>query len=275
MANDNRLTLRPAGDLSTLGKATDKLFSSISKLSSGRRINKASDDPAGLAVADSLSAAISQLSKGTQNISDGGSLLAIRDGATAALTDVSTRLSELATQSANGTLSDTQRSALNDEFQALKQEVNRIAATTEFNGQKLLQGEDVEIQAGTSGSDPSSRVAVEGSQAATQIQSVLNSLDVSSLAGARDAIDKVANFTSTISEERATIGAAQSRLDVARNNNITSREALAGAESRIRDADIAEETANFTGNQIRQQANVAILAQAKNILPNLVSKLLG
>lgn len=258
--------------LGLLNRITDQLSRSSKKLSSGSRITAASDDPAGLAIAESLKSDQVTLRTGSRNANDGISLSQIREGAFDSLSNISGRLSELAQQSANGTLSDTQRGALQEEFSQLTQEAQRIVGSTQFNGQNVFNGSTTSIQVGVDASEDS-RINLKD-PGLTGTVAALTPLNISSQDNAQTALDSISTFTSSISQTRGELGAQQARLQVANNNNQVQSENLAAAESRIRDLDYASEVANNTALQIQQQASVAISAQA-NQNASVVRKLLG
>ncbi|MCB0346526.1 MAG: flagellin FliC, partial [Bdellovibrionales bacterium] len=181
------------------------------------------------------------------------------------------RLDELAVASANGTLSDGDRAALKAEFDSLVAEADRIAQTTEFNGQQLLASDNtISGQVGVSGDDTID-VSLKGSSASAL---GLSGIDIGSQAGAQAAIDQIASARDTINENRGAIGSSQSRLGVAFSNLQEQRVQSAAAKSRIVDADIAEETANRTRASILTQAGTSVLGQA-NQSPALALSLLG
>ncbi|MCB0352793.1 MAG: flagellin FliC [Bdellovibrionales bacterium] len=269
-----------------LGAATSQLGTTFERLSSGQRINKASDDAAGLAIADSLRADQRIASVAIRNSNDGISTIAIADSALSEIGNVLSRLAELAEQSANGVFSVTQRSALSNEFVALASEIERIAVTTEFNGVQLLSGNSsVVLQVGFD-SGSTSQISFTG------VQGTLNSLGLAptgssaltySINGAsaelgqsaaRTALDAINGAIQSLATTRGTLGATESRLRVAINNLSVARENFAAAESRIRDVDVASEAAELTRLNILQQAGAAVLAQA-NQQPALALSLLG
>lgn len=254
MSSDSSFPIR------NLNSAQSKLQSSFSKLSSGVRITKASDDAAGLAIAEALKSDAVTLSQGSRNASDGVSLIEIRDGALGQIGEIQGRLKELATQSANGTLSDEQRASLSQEFNALREEAGRIAESTSFNGQNVFSGSDTSLQVGVdSGSD--SQIKTGASDVSSAI-ATLGGLDISSQAGAQAAISGIDGFSKQVSELRGKGGAAEVRLETAIKNNEVAKENLLAAESRIRDVDVASEAANLVKNQILSQGSAAISAQA-------------
>jgi flagellin len=268
-----------------LANSSEALNSTFLKLSSGQRINKASDDAAGLAIADALKANIRIGQVAVRNANDGISSIGIADASLADIGNVLTRLAELAEQSANGTFSVTQRSALQNEFTALGSEIERIAVTTEFNGVKLLSGNsNLVLQVGFD-STSTSQIAfagVQGTLAALGLAQANNSSLTFSLNGinldqgasaSRLALDAVNRAVSSLASTRGVLGAAESRLRVAISNLSISRENLAAAESRIRDVDVATEAAELTRLNILQQAGASVLAQA-NQAPSLALSLL-
>jgi flagellin len=234
---------------------------SFERIASGLRINNAFDDPAGLAIADRLGADVRIATQAIRNANDGLSALAIGEKALGQETAILERLAELASESASGLVSDSQRSALQAEFAALLAEIDRIAGTTTFNDVSLLSpGTTVAVQVGLDGS-ASSRIefaTVDGSATGLGIAST----SVATQAGAQAALPLIADAIETVALRRGTFGAVESRLLSAIENLRVAVENFTAAESRIRDADVAAETANLTRASILQQAGVAILAQA-------------
>lgn len=257
MANDSFLQINRL-----LNSASEGLLRNSKQLASGKRIASASSDAAGLAVAADLVAQVSLSSQAQRNIADGRSLTEIADGALSQLTDIGTRLAELSQQSANGTLSGDQRVALNNEFQALTQEAQRITQTTTFNGVNVFSSGAANIQAGTSGGDPNSQLQVGGTDISGAIQS-LSGLDISNASNALASLDQASNFISQISQSRGSIGATQARLDIAENNLASTKENSEAARSRIEDLDFAQGVAERIALQIRQNAASAIFAQSR------------
>jgi flagellin len=261
------------------------LQTAYERLSSGLRINRASDDAAGLAIAENLKADARIAAVGIRNASDGVSIIAITDSAIGQITNILSRLAELATQSANGVYSNGQRSALQLEFTALMSEVERIAVTTEFNGLNLLSGgENVTFHVGFDGSSLS-RITYSGVQAtlaamglsqpnsSVHLYSVLSTSVEESQSASRLAIDAINLAITSLTRNRGTLGAAESRLETSITGLQVARENFLAAESRIRDADVAAEAAELTRLSILQQAGTAILAQA-NQQPQLALQLL-
>jgi flagellin len=268
-----------------LNATTDRLRLAYSRLSSGQRITKASDDAAGLSIAEQLKADSRIATVAIRNANDGISIIAITDGAMNEITNIMTRLAELAEQSANGVFSTGQRSALDLEFQALSSEMERIAITTTFNGLNLLSGgQSVNFQIGFDGSS-NSQITYSGvaatladlGLAAAGTSTMLFSINDSSVAGAqaasRTALDAIKQGIQSLTRDRGTLGAAESRLNSAISNLLVARENFMAAESRIRDVDVAFEAAELTRLNILQQAASSVLAQA-NQQPSLALSLL-
>ena len=268
-----------------LGQTTSKLQKTYERLSSGLRIVRASDDAAGLAIADSLRADQRIASVAIRNANDGISLISIADGALSEIGNVLTRMAELAEQSANGTLSVSQRSALASEFSALGSEIERIAQTTSFNGISLLSGGGtISLQIGFD-SKTTSQISYSGVQgtlaslglAGSGSSKLIFSLNDTTAAlgqtAAQSALDAVRAAISSLTANRGTLGASESRLNVTINNLQIARENFASAESQIRDVDVASESAELTRLNILQQAGAAVLAQANN-QPQLALQLL-
>ena len=255
-----------------LARSGDALAVSFQRLSSGLRINQAKDDAAGLAIADGLRADVRLATQAIRNANDGISAIAIGEQALGKVGDILTRLSELAQQSGTGLVSNTQRSALQQEFTQLVSEIDRISSTTSFNGVNLLSsGTTVDLQVGIDGT-ANSRISfstVDGSSSGIG----LSGASVATAAGAQSAIDTVSTAIDNLAASRGSLGAVQSRLETAIGNLRIARENFASAESRIRDVDVASETANLTRASILQQAGVSVLAQA-NQQPQLALSLL-
>ena len=269
----------------TLAISTDRLAQTYERLSSGQRINRASDDAAGLAIADSLKAAARVAQVAVRNANDGISTIAIADSALGEIGNVLSRLAELSEQSANGVFSTVQRSALQNEFTALGSEIERIATTTEFNGVRLLSGGgELVLQVGFS-SGSTSRISYTGVQgtlqalglAAAGVSALSYSISGINIAegqsASRLALDAINAAIGSLASTRGVLGATESRLQVAINNLSVARENFLSAESRIRDVDVASEAAELTRLGILQQAGASVLAQA-NQQPQLALSLL-
>jgi flagellin len=240
----------------------------------GLRINRAGDDAAGLAISENLKSDIRALDQAARNAADGISLIQTAEGSLDEVSNILLRMKELAEQSLNGTLSDTDRGYLNAEFSALSGEIDRISDGVDFNGVKLLDGSGgtvaIQVGIGTSGSDS---VAVDLGDDLDATGLGL-SATIDSASGAGTAMDEIDDAISTVVSARGDFGAIQNRLESSiRNINMTS-ENLSAANSRIRDVDVAHETSSLTSFQILQQAGVAMLAQA-NMTTGLAMNLLG
>lgn len=268
-----------------LGATTDRLRTAYARLSSGLRITRAADDAAGLAIAEQLRSDARIASVAIRNANDGISIIAITDGAMNEITNSLVRMAELAEQSANGVYSNSQRSALQLEFAAVGSELERIAMTTEFNGMNLLVGGlEVTFQVGFDGKS-NSQVSYSGVAAnlaaiglaevgTSQLSySIMGNTESESQVAARNALDAINDAIASLTRNRGTLGAAESRLNISIQNLQVARENFSAAESRIRDVDVASEAAELTRLNILQQAATAVLAQA-NQQPQLALSLL-
>jgi flagellin len=256
-----------------LYNSTISFGKSMEKLSSGLRINRAGDDAAGLAISENLKSDIRALNQASRNAADGISLVQTAEGALDEVSSILLRMKELAEQSMNGTLTDTDRGYLDSEFTALSEEIDRIAAGTEFNGVTLLNGGlDVLIQVGIT-SDSNDQVGVTlGTNMDSGGIGLGTQIDNASDAGT--AMSEIDDAITSVVSARGNLGAVQNRLETSiRNVNMTS-ENLSAANSRIRDVDVAHETSRMTSFQILQQAGVAMLSQA-NMTTGLAMSLLG
>jgi flagellin len=257
-----------------LGISTSQLQGSVARLSSGLRITKASDDAAGLGVSETLRAQIRSINQAVRNSNDGISLLQIADGGAENIGNLLSRLRELATQSASGILGSNERSFLDQEFVALRSEIDRISAVTEFNGVKLLSGTDndsLSLQIGFR-SSANDTLTLSLNDLTTADLS-LATVNVSTSANALSALSNIDSAISAVASARANVGSLQNRIDAAVLNLGVAHENITAAESRIRDADIAFETSQFVRNQILVAAGTSILAQA-NTLPQQALTLL-
>jgi flagellin len=257
-----------------LAESSDALKKAIERLSSGLRINNAYDDAAGLAIADKLARDVRVANQAIRNANDGLSFLAVGEKALGQVTDILTRLSELAAQSASGTITNTQRSAIQQEFGQLLSEISRIQATTTFNGVQILSaGTTVAVQVGLDGTSNSqiSFTTVDGSLSGVLSGHTAIAADTAS--NAQSALGILTSAIATVTQNRGKLGSFESRLFVAVSNLRVAAENYQAAESQIRDADVAAESANLTRAQILQSAGVAVLAQA-NQQPSLALQLL-
>jgi flagellin len=265
--------------------STDALNTAYARLSSGFRINRARDDAAGLAIAESLKAQSKVATVGIRNANDGISIIAITDQALGEISNVLSRLSELAQQSANGVYNNEQRSALQGEFTALQSEIERIAFTTNFNGLRLLSGSSTTVfQVGFDGTSLSqvsftgvqgtlTSLGLAGANTSVHTYSIIGSNELDAQSAARLALDAVNLALASAARNRGVLGAAEARLSSTISNLQVARENFKAAESRIRDTDVASEAAELTRLNILQQAGAAVLAQA-NQQPQLALQLL-
>jgi flagellin len=252
------------------------LSTSMARLSSGLRINQAADDAAGLAISEKLRAHVRGLAQAQKNANDGISMLQTAEGALNETSDMLGRMRELAVESANGTLGTEERKALNAEFTQLRSEISRIANSTEFAGTKLLDGSQ---SAGTTfqvgiRDTTNDRITLVLSSAKATALGITTGLSVSTVTHARAVLSVLDDAIDSVSARRGDIGAKQNRLYVTINNLAAMHENLSAANSRIRDTDVAAESANFTKSQILMQAGISVLAQA-NQLPQMALSLLG
>jgi flagellin len=260
---------------------TGRLNQAYERLSSGLRVSRSKDDAAGLAVAMRL-----RSDARVANANDGISIISIADQAVGQINDVLIRLAELAQQSANGVSSNDQRSALQNEFTALTQEIERIAHTTEFNGMQLISSSQaLTFQVGFDGSSLSG-ITYSGIQAtlsaiglaplgsSVPTFSIQGLTELESRSAAVIALDAIQGAISSVTKSRGVLGAAQSRLETTIRQLATARESFQSAESAITDIDVAQEAAEMARLNVLQQAGTAILANS-NLQPELALKLLN
>ncbi|MBT7271428.1 MAG: flagellin FliC [Nitrospina sp.] len=263
---------------------SSRLSKSIERISSGIRINKGSDDAAGLAISEGLRSDIRALRQATRNANDGMSLVNVAEGALNEQSGILIRLRELASQAATGTVGSTERASIQLEFSALRQELTRIANTTEFNGIGLIDGSLASSVASTShtliqiGIDntANSRLDLNNTlalDAVTAEKLGLNVLSVSASAEALTALASIETAIASVTASRGKVGAIQNRLQRSVSSLSISTENLQAAESAIRDADIAHEIAELTRNQILVQTSTAMVGQS-NLIPQSVLQLL-
>jgi len=269
-----------------LGVNNNRLALSVERISSGIRINKAADDAAGLAVSEGLRSDIRALRQAVRNASDGISLMNVTEGALNEQGGILIRLRELASQAATGTVGSTERQTIQLEFSALRSELDRITATTEFNGTKLIDGtlsssvtdvnKHILIQIGLDNS-ANSRLDLNSEINLDAVSSTvlgIHDLSVTGAAQALTALNNISTAIASVTASRGKVGAVQNRLTKSIANLSVSVENLTAAESAIRDADIAEEVAELTRNQILVQTATAMVGQA-NLIPQSVLQLLG
>jgi flagellin len=251
------------------------LMGSFNKLSSGYRVNTASDDAAGLAISESMKSQIRSYTVAERNAADGISMAQTAEGALGEVHDVLGRMRELSMQASNGTLGSSDRGYIQTEFGKLSEEISRIQGSTQFNGNTLVS------------SDATTAVTFQvglNNTANDQITINFNGLDLSGVTGATvdgaDATNALASLAAidtaigSVSSARSNYGSSINKLNVATNNIQTMRLNISSANSRIRDVDVAEESANMAKNQVLTQASISVLAQA-NQLPQLAFGLIG
>ncbi|MCP3985136.1 MAG: flagellin FliC [bacterium] len=236
---------------------------SMQRLSSGRRITRAADDPAGLAIGLRLAARVRSTVRAQRNALDGVSLLQVGEGALNEVSDMLVRIRELAIQAASGTLSDRERSLLQQEADGLIQEIDRIANVTEFNGASLLDGSNggIVLQVGASVGDVLSLSPVDA-RSSQLGGGALAALDLSSQTGAQNALAVADLAIGEVTRHRASFGTQQVRLEHRIRSLGVQAENESAARSRIFDVDFALETAELTRSQILQQVGISLLAQA-------------
>ena len=268
-----------------LGINNNRLSQSIERISSGIRINRGADDAAGLAISEGLRSDIRALRQATRNANDGVSLVNVTEGALNEQSGILIRLRELASQAATGTVGSTERATIQLEFSALRDELTRIAQTTEFNGIGLIDGNLASSVSSTShtmiqigiDSTANSRLdlnATLGLDAVTSSTLGIASLSVTASAEALTALNTIETAIASVTAARGKVGAVQNRLQRSVSALSISAENLQAAESSIRDADIAHEIAQLTRNQILVQTSTAMVGQS-NLIPQSVLQLLA
>ncbi len=250
-----------------LSSTRNALSKNLERLSSGSRINQAGDDAAGLAISENLRAQVRGLKQAKRNAQDGVSLIQVSEGGLNEGTNILIRLRELAIQSASDTVGDKERSFTDREFQALKAEMDRIAMSTNFNGTPLLNGRAgiFEIQVGTGNNPLTDRIVYDGQNADVTLEALrMTGESVATKQGAQLTLGVIDDAISQVSKVRSDLGAMQNRLQSTINNLAVNEENMTAANSRIRDADLAEEVSEMTKNNILMQAGISVLGQANN-----------
>lgn len=260
-----------------LGVSNLKQQSSLEKMASGTRISNAADDSAGLAISEKMRADIRSLRQDSRNANDGISLVQVAEGGMNEVGNILTRFRELSIQAASDTIGDKERGFINKEVQQLRAEVDRISATTEFNGHKLLagQGEKLEIQVGLNNSPENDRFVFDTQKMRTSLDGLgLTDINTESKEAAQSNLAKIDAAITSLSENRSEIGALQNRLGSSVQNLAIYEENLSAARSRIYDVDMASESSEMTKNSILTQAGTSVLSQA-NSNAQMALKLLG
>lgn len=260
-----------------LRKVNNNLQNNFAQLATGTRINRSSDDAAGLAISEKLKSGIRSLKQADRNTNDGISMIQTAEGGLTEVGNILIRLRELAIQSSSDTVGEVERGYTDLEYQQLKEELERISQTTKFNGNSLLngEGETLEFQVGARNDDFQDRIKYD----VGQINAGLEQLNIADLAvntkdSAQASLEAVDSAIENVSGQRAILGALQNRLLTTSANLQTSVENMSAANSRIRDVDYAEATAKNTQNTILQAAGTSVLSQA-NTNPNAALRLLG
>ncbi len=260
-----------------LGITKNNLDSNLRKLSTGERITRASDDAAGLAISEKLKSHIRGLRQAKRNSDDGISLIQTAEGGLNEISNIIIRLRELSIQAASDTVGDTERGFSNIEFQNLLEEVQRISEGAEFNGRKLLDGTGglVEIQVGIHNDPTNDRIKYDSTATDSTVAALgLVGEGIANKEGAQLSLAKLDDALLRVNGTRANLGALQNRLQSASNTIAITEENFSAANSRIRDVDVAAETADMAKNNILSQAGVSVLTQA-NQTPNFALKLLA
>lgn len=261
----------------SLGINNRNLQSNLRKLASGERVTQASDDAAGLAISENLKAEIRGLRQASRNANDAISLIQTAEGGLSEISSIIIRLRELSVQAASDTIGSTERGFSDIEFQNLKEEIDRISQSAEFNGIPLLKGVGgrLDFQVGTGNNPMLDRLGIDTSASDATVATLGLALDsVSTKEGAQAALKRLDDALVRVNGIRANFGAVQNRLTSTINNLAISDENLSAANSRIRDVDVASETADMAKNNILVQSGVSVLSQA-NQAPNYALSLLG
>jgi flagellin len=249
--------------------------SSLSKLSSGSRITSASDDAAGLAISTRISSDVTTLQQAATNASQAISILQTADGGASNISDILARMKSLASESASGTTTDSSRAYIQSEFSQLVDEIDSIATGTRYSGQSLLDGSSafasgISVLVGSDGADTIT-IKLDDLTSATL---AVDSLDVSTQAGATSALSALDTAIDTVSAARASIGAQESRFNFSADSISTQTQNLEAANSAITDVDIAAEQSKLSSAEVKTQAAVSALAAA-NQMPQYLLKLLS
>lgn len=271
--NTNTAALNAQRNLYGTKLALDK---SLEKLSSGYRINRAGDDAAGLAISESLKGQIKGLKQAWRNAQDGVSMIQVAEGGLQEISNILIRLRELGVQAASDTVGPIERQLLNVEYQQLLDEVDRISDSTEFNGTPLLSGTGavLDFQVGTRNDPNIDRLSFDASKADANSAALgVNLTTVADKASAQNSLSSIDEAIVAVSAMRADFGAMQNRLGSTINNISISLENMQAANSRIRDVDIAEETAEMTKQNILMNAGTSVLAQANQTAKSALSLL--
>lgn len=261
----------------TMASSQREINKSYAQLSSGSRITKAADDAAGLSISETLKSTIRGYTQAERNANDGISMVQVSEGGLGEISNILTRMRELGVQAASDTVGDTERGFIDKEVQQLKSEMQRIAKTTRWGSNNLLDGSGKEysFQVDLGNNDFNDRIAFDASQQDATIDNLgVADFDFSSKDGARDALEVLEKAQTQVNGYRANLGAIQNRLISTTSNLGTAIENFSAANSRIRDTDIAQSSAELSRNNILLNASVGVLAQA-NQQPAAALKLIG
>lgn len=262
--NTNTSAISAQKALSETVRSSEKV---LQKLASGSRINSSADDAAGLAISEKMKGQIRGFVQADRNANDGISVVQVAEGGLTEVNNILVRLRELSIQAASDTVGDVERGFSDVEFQNLKSEVERISQVTEFNGRKLLNGSGTQLdfQIGANNKPTEDRISYDQSKInATMERLGITDLSVASKESAQNNLEKIDGAIQSVAGNRADLGALQNRLISTSRGLQTTVENLQAANSRVRDADMAIETAENSKLQILQSANVAVLSQATN-----------
>jgi flagellin len=261
----------------TLSRSQRAMDKSYTQLASGSRITKAADDAAGLSISETLKSTIRGYTQAQRNANDGISMVQVAEGGLGEISNILTRLRELGVQAASDTVGDVERGFVDKEVQQLKNEIQRIAESTRFGSTRLLDGsgEEFAFQVDIGNNDFQDRISFDSSaQVATTSELGVDGFDFSDKAGAREALEVLETAQRTVNGHRANLGAIQNRLISTVENLGTAVENFSAANSRIRDTDVAESSAELARNNILLNASIGVLAQA-NQTPMAALKLIG
>jgi flagellin len=272
--NTNTSSIAARTALTKIGKEQEGV---LSKMASGSRIVTASDDAAGLAISEKLKSNIRSMGQANRNANDGVSMIQVAEGGLNEAQSILTRLRELSIQSASDTVGDSERGFLDLEYQNIKSELSRITETTEFNGVNLLNGtgDTLDFQIGTKNDDFNDRIKYDPSKMDAGLDNLgIADITANTKGGAQESLESIDGAITKVSGQRAELGALQNRLSTTSNNLQVSIENMSAANSRIRDVDYAEVTAQNTKNNILTQAGTSVLTQA-NASGNAALRLIG
>ena len=261
----------------TMAGSQRDIQKSFAQLASGSRITKSSDDAAGLSISENLKSTIRSYNQAQRNANDGMSMVQVSEGGLGEISNIITRLKELGVQAASDTVGDSERGFINKEVQQLLKESQRIAQTTRWGDQTLLDGsgKTFEFQVGMNNDDFEDRIAFDASEQNASLENIgLDGFDYSTKEGAREALERVDVAQRTVNGFRANLGAIQNRLTSTADNLGVAMENFSAANSRIRDTDVAQSSAELSRNNVLINASVGVLAQA-NQQPTMALRLLN